>query len=278
MITTHRTDTLASLLINTEPCFELDQLLPPRPRREWAATDSPLASRYESKLRNLTDMIFRSHEAMDIYKMLRHLANLKENVFKTTPQSHSTVSSFLENACSLERRLMKLIRPNSFDPENSVIYQLFGLAGLNYIILFIRPLLLRSQISKVLSVRLREVIKSIDIHVLHVQYQDMILWILVLGGLGAVGTSEQPYFANLLAQVCLASGICSKVEVSSILKDFLWTEQYFGPDYVEFWNEVFTAECIGSNWIDAKNLGFFFRHCYSVANGERDEDEGAECE
>jgi hypothetical protein len=146
----------------------------------------------------------------------------------------------------LDRRIMKIIRSDDLDPPNQKtgIFKLFGNAALIHQVMFIRQAPTRLSLANILSTRLRNLIEleSLDLALLRTQYPDMILWILMQGGLGGVGTPNQLWFAELLADVCFSSGVRARSEIASALADFLWTDQYIGPVSVGFWNDVVVAQ------------------------------------
>ncbi len=67
------------------------------------------------------------------------------------------------------------------------------------------------------------------------------LWILIIGGLGAIKTQSQWWFAQLVAKSCLATGIARTSEISFFLEEFFWTDRYIHPIFTEFWDDVAIA-------------------------------------
>jgi hypothetical protein len=49
------------------------------------------------------------------------------------------------------------------------------------------------------------------------KYPEMFLWILIIGGLGAIKTESQWWFAQLVAKSCLATGIARTTEIAFFL-------------------------------------------------------------
>lgn len=232
---------MASLVLDTRPCLELDQLSPPQPHREWA-TKSPLAFRYQAKVLNLTGLQLLSQETIDIYRGLRHFTAVKDGL--SVSRDTSELGSLLDMTGQLERRLIKIVRSDDLDPPShrTSIYKLFGNAALIHLVMFIRQAPTRLSLSNILSNRIRTLLETIDLGILQMQYPDMMLWILMIGGVGGVGTPNQVWFAKLLADACLAMGVQARTEIAFTLADFLWSDQYHGPVSIEFWNDVMAAQ------------------------------------
>lgn len=73
---------------------------------------------------------------------------------------------------------------------------------------------------------------------LKLQYPEMILWVLMIGGICGDPTTEQAWFAGLLADFCLELGVCGGVEIAAMLADFFWSEFYQSPMAIGFWSGV----------------------------------------
>jgi hypothetical protein len=236
-----RTDTIASLIMDSEPYIELDQPSPLEPNRDWA-TPSPLAFRYQAKLSNFTSLQNFSQETIEIYKVMRHFTAKKDHL--SVSHDRLELLKLLDMSARLDRRIVKIIRSEILDPPNqmTVIYKLFGYAAMIHQVMFIRQIPTRVSLSNILSARLRTLLEGIDLTVLQTQYPDMMLWILMLGGVGGVGTPNQRGFAELLADACCAAGVRARTEIAATLADFLWTDQYVGTVSVAFWNDVIAAQ------------------------------------
>jgi hypothetical protein len=163
-----------------------------------------------------------------------------------TPVSHdkSELQPLLDMAGRLDRQLLKLILSDCLNPpsQTTVIYKLFGNAALIHQVMFIRQAPTRLSLSNILSSRIRSLVESIDPAALQIQYPDMMLWVLMIGGIGGVGTPDQRWFAEMLADACLAAGVRARTEIASTLANFLWTDQYLGSVSVGFWDDVMRAQ------------------------------------
>ena len=79
----------------------------------------------------------------------------------------------------------------------------------------------------------------------------MFLWILIMGGLGGVGTENQGWFASLLCEAAKGSGLTSFDDVKGIVGEWLWSGLY--GDVV---GEGFWADFEGRAGEDEKTFEF----------------------
>jgi len=150
---------------------------------------------------------------------------------------------------TLERRLVKLIQePCLTSPiQELAIYKLFGYAALQHSLAFIHdqfglPLLgLQSD-------RMREVLEAVDVSSLAILYPEMMLWILVMGGIGGFGSSRRIWWANRVAKLCFAFEIKGVSEITARLAQFFWTELYLSPATETFWADVAAAQGIAGGY------------------------------
>jgi hypothetical protein len=237
-----RTDTIASIVTHTDPLLKLEPQKQPGNRAPY----SPLAHRYQAKLFNLTGLPELSEETIKVFWELRHLTAIKESV--SIMGLDQEFASFLPAIERLERRIIKLLRLGRLDlpNENSLIYKLFGNAALIHILIFLRQVpvpLSMLTFSNFLSKQIRTLLETNNLLALQIQYPEMILWILMMGGIGGVWTLNQAWFANLLVDACLVSGVRPKTDIAFTLADFLWTDQYLDPlSSMGFWKKVAIAQ------------------------------------
>lgn len=183
-----------------------------------------------------------SKETVEIYWGIRNLAKLKDNASWTRIRKNE-FETYVDVLETLERRLVKLVQdPHLRSPTQELaIYKLFGYAALQHSLAFIHdqfglPLL------QLQSDRMRQVLESIDVPSLNTQYPEMMLWILIIGGIGGLGESRQKWWANHVASLCLILGINGGGEIAASLADFFWTELYRSPATESFWNDVAAAQ------------------------------------
>jgi len=208
------------------------------------APHSALAHRYQAKLFNLTGLQKLSQETVEVFWELRHLTNIKDGVL-SGPEPE--LGSLLPEIHRLERLIIKIMQSKDLEihSKDTTIYKLFGNAALIYVVIFIRQVPYPSSMllfTNFLTARMRVLLDTMNLQTLQIKYPEMILWILIMGGIGGMGTENQGWYAKLLVDACLISGVRARTEIAFTLVDFLWNEQYFGPVSVGFWNDVAAAE------------------------------------
>lgn len=70
---------------------------------------------------------------------------------------------------------------------------------------------------------------------------EMLLWILVVGGIGAIGLGERGWFASYFRRVIMRMGIVSWDEAKRFIKRGLWYEATNERDGCDFWHESQSA-------------------------------------
>lgn len=176
---------------------------------------------------------------------LRNLTALKDLVFA----AYESPITPLEFNTLVGRLVVSLVRivhqdiPTSSN-QNALIFRLFGNAALAHVVMFMREIYERHFFSELLSSRIRTNVEDIDMPSFQLQYPEMMLWILIMGGfgsIGSIGTDNQWWFAKVVAEACLAQGIARTNEIAFFLSEFFWTDLYHLPIYTEFWDDVATA-------------------------------------
>jgi Fungal specific transcription factor domain len=194
-----------------------------------------------------TGLPLLSQETIEVYKGIRHFTVVKDSLGASGDKLE--LQPLLDMAGRLDRRLLKIIRSQRDSPQSQMtsIYTLFGNAALIHQMMFIRQAPTCLSLSSILSKRIRKLLESISLETLQIQYPDMMLWVLMIGGIGGVGTQDQKWFAELFADACLAAGVTARAEITAALADFLWSDQYLGPICAEFWNDVIMAQ-VAKGW------------------------------
>jgi hypothetical protein len=240
--------------MNTKPRFELAALPPQQDPADWEAY-SYLALRYTTKLCNLTGLIDLSQETIEVYWGLHNLAALKDLIF-ASDKSTITRLEFHSYVSRLVNRLVNIVQydiPNSLN-QNALIFRLFGNAALAHVVMFMRDTPMHHSFCELLSTRIRTTLEVIDVPSFQLQYPEMMLWILVMGGFASIGTDNQWWFAKLVAEACLAQGIARTTEIAFFLTEFFWTDLYLYPMYTEFWDDVSMAVEGGNNVVRVVDL------------------------
>ncbi|KAH7363780.1 hypothetical protein BKA65DRAFT_545694 [Rhexocercosporidium sp. MPI-PUGE-AT-0058] len=234
------TDTCVSIALNIRPRFELVQSKRERGDDDWTPY-SALARRYQSKLYNLTGQEELSAETIHLYSALRSVTPLpeREALAMIGDDNPTPVFQYKGQLERLERRSLALVLSASDSSnQNLVIYQLFGNAALIHALLFMRDSPASVPLARLLSDRIQRALEAVDLQIYLLQYPEMILWILIMGGFGATGTATQQNFAVILAESCLALGVVGGSEIASMVGEFLWYDLYCSPMTMAFWNSV----------------------------------------
>ena len=72
----------------------------------------------------------------------------------------------------------------------------------------------------------------------------------MVGGLASVGTVNQGWFGNILADSCSAAGIVGRGELALFLTELLWSDFYTGPIFEKFWDDVASKQVIAVGELD----------------------------
>jgi hypothetical protein len=227
--------------MDTQPRFQLPSLENEERPEDWGLYSS-LAMLYEAKLFHLTGFQDLSKETMKVYWGMRNLMALKETALRLTRKVE--VTSWSDMVERLKRRVVALLQSEAVKSGNPKlsIFVLFGNAAIFHISMFMRDLPRGVPLYKLLSSRLRANIEAVDLAYLHKEYPEMMLWILLIGGLGSTGTPNRGWYAGLLAQACIALGLRGGNAIAYALTEFLWSELYRSPMTIGFWNDVARAQ------------------------------------
>ncbi len=229
--------------METEPRFKLPAQEDEDRPENWGLYSS-LTMLYEAKLFHLTGLQALSRELMKVYWGSHNLSYLKDAAIHLTRKVE--FDSWSDMVERLERRILAILQTEvvkSGKPKFS-IFALFGNAAIFHINMFMRDLPRGLPFYNLLSGRLRARIEAVDLSCLRKEYPEMVLWILLMGGLGSSGTPNRGWYAELFAEICIASGLREGNAISYALAEFLWTELYRSPVTIGFWNDVARAQGI----------------------------------
>lgn len=238
--------------MDTQPRFKLPSLENGERPEDWGLYNS-LAMLYEAKLFHFTGLQDLSKETIEVYWGMRNLMGLKEAAIHLTRKVE--FASWSDMVERLERRVVALLQSEvvkSGNPKLS-IFVLFGNAAIFHICMFMRDFPRGLPLYNLLSSRLRANIEAVDLAYLHKEYPEMMLWILLMGGLGSTASPNLGWYAGLLAQTCMASGLRGGNAIAYALAEFLWSELYRSPMTMRFWNDVARAQGIEGGY-DVKML------------------------
>ncbi|KAE9381097.1 hypothetical protein N431DRAFT_392008 [Stipitochalara longipes BDJ] len=241
------TDTVASVALDAPPRFKLEDLTIPS-QMPSPPTRSPLAQRYKTKISNLTNLPHLAEETISTYKDLRAITALKDTIC-FSPSSSRESQDFEASAHAielLERRCLSILHSSFLYPHSPssiyAIYPLFGNASLIHIMIFMRESPRRLPFACILSNRIRNCLENIDMKMFQIQYPEFLIWVLIMGGLGGVGTENQSWFAGLLARAAREAGMMGLKDVVLVCKDWLWTKLYVDEVGEGFWVDFEAAQ------------------------------------
>jgi hypothetical protein len=250
-----RVDVVGALILGSKPRFEVvsPALQPLNPYLEGIEPCSLLGARYKARLSNLTGLPDVSQEMIEAYRILRHLVNKKERFASLQKMGISEADSqSLQSYCTqLMHRLIALVQYETSNPlnQNALVFRIFGNAAVAHILMFTYNMPPRSDTHVLMSTRIRTCLEMIDVQAFQIAYPEMMLWIIMIGGLGSIGTDDQGWFIQLLAQSWYVAGIAGTAELALSLAEFLWSDFYLGPIFDEFWNDVAVARAV----LEARN-------------------------
>jgi hypothetical protein len=237
---------VASIALEAPPRFKLSDLATPEPTLN-PGPYSPLALRYKTKISNLTGFHDLSSETISTYWDLRNITLLKDSICFSSDHSHGEAdfepsAHMIEH---LERRCLAIIQSSTVHLTSSdlAVFPLFGNAALIHIMIFMRESPRRLPFARIISNRIRDSLQTIDLHLFQIQYPELMLWVLIMGGLGGVGTENQAWFAGLLAEACRVAGVCGRREIEMCVGEWLWTRLYVDEVSEGFWGNY--AVCQG---------------------------------
>jgi len=210
---------------------------------DWKAF-SDIGLRYRIRLSNLTGLEDLAQEIVEIYHILRHLiAEMQYREEAQTQNPRISKEDFELYTEQLMHRLINLVQYKTSDPINQdvLIFKLFGDAALAHVTNFICTPARRGSVLELMSIRLRVTLEVINVRAFQISYPEMMLWIMMVGGLAANGTPNHDWFVRLLSESCLAAGIKKVTELGILLSEFLWSDSYLHPVCKNFWDDVSAA-------------------------------------
>jgi hypothetical protein len=223
--------------METQPRFQLASLDDEERPADWSLCSS-LAFLYKAKLMHNTSLHDLSEELIEVYWVMRNVTGLKEVAIHLMQKVEFV--SYSDMVERLERRVIALLQSEVLKSpgQNVSIFLLFGNAALLHIYMFMRDFPRGLPFFHLIAARLRTSIEGADMAYLHMDYPEMMLWILMMGGLGSTGTPNRGWYANLMAKACMAAGLRGGNGIAYALAEFLWSELYRSPVTIGFWNDV----------------------------------------
>ncbi|KAE9362796.1 hypothetical protein N431DRAFT_357902, partial [Stipitochalara longipes BDJ] len=240
-------DMLCSIILDTKPRFKyLNQSSHPDFKKPESNSISGL--RYKKKLFNLTGFQDLSQETTEIFDELNELIAKKVKVLKLNKMdaTEEDIQNLRIYIGRFIHRLIALAQYKVLDiqNQNSLIYRLFGNAALAHVLMFtcgINRRVCGIHVLTSISARIRTSLELVDVRYFQIAYPEMMLWIIMIGGLAGAGAEDQGWFARLLGESCCAAGIIGADELAISLTGCIWSDSYFLPIFKGFWDD-FAAE------------------------------------
>jgi len=140
----------------------------------------------------------------------------------------------------LERRLIAILQDERLASlsQSTAIYPLFANAAIIHCYVFMHDTAKSLPLIQLVSNRMRDVLESVSLPFLNLQYPEMMLWILIMGGIVTSESPEPNWYAKQVAELCLTLGVHGGTQVASMLDEFIWSELYRSPMTAAFWNDV----------------------------------------
>jgi hypothetical protein len=143
--------------------------------------------------------------------------------------------------------LLDLVQNTPTSPfnQNALIYKLFGYAALAHVIIFTRtevlylhtgPMPQVPSITNILSLRIQAILESSTLPAFQMAYPEMMLWIIMIGGLSTRESVVKQWYATVLAKMGCDTGIIGAAELVTSLAEFIWSDLYLGFHFREFWD------------------------------------------
>ena len=187
-------DNLCSLAAGSSPRFNYNTGLPTPVPAHWRLS-SPLALRYKTKLINLTGLKELSEDTTEAYQLFRHLIAEKDRCDATSNLMDMgiTKTEFQSYTDHLIRRFINIIQSPSLESSgpNALIFKLFGYTALAHLMTFLSTPARRGSVLQLMSTRVHEILEVVDVPSIQLAYPEMIIWILVVGGLASHYTDYQ---------------------------------------------------------------------------------------
>jgi hypothetical protein len=210
----------------------------------YRETFSSLLQRYQSRLVNLTGSKQLSQETISACWHLQSVSSLKELMSYQLPAAKREFPNYNDSLERLERRAQKLIAAECSNDSglDYSIYAVFGYAIAIHIYYFLRDVPRGAPLFHLMSSRIRERLEKVNLVMLQLQYPEMVLWILMMAGIGGIGSPNRRYFALLLADMCSDLGIRGGIEIAANMEEFFWSDIYRSPATISFWRDVASAQ------------------------------------
>jgi len=237
-----RVDIQCAFKLGLQPRFGLGTPGLPYPDLEHSEPGNHIGARYQRRMFNLTGLQDISQETIRVYYILRHLITDKERAAGLqergiTDADFQTLQLYFFH---LKYRLIALAQYKipEVSNQNSLIYCLFAYAGFGHILMFTCNAKVPAGGPISTSTRIKAILERINIPSFQIAYPEMMLWVIIVGGIASMGSENCAWFIKLLAESCHVAGIAGTDELVDFLAEFLWSDFYLGTVCNEFWVDV----------------------------------------
>ncbi|KAE9374855.1 hypothetical protein N431DRAFT_405887 [Stipitochalara longipes BDJ] len=212
--------------------------------KEWAATLLSPAQVPAKAFRRLarfgiSDSMFESFQCIDCLTMAT------EHYLEGKPDG-LTLGQIVRTRLAVQKRLLMLPTAEElrYDSETILsakrdLYECCRLTAIIFSVAVIFPTPNQFGVLQTLVRGLKAELEQKEIHNNDLDYSELLLWILVLGGIAALGKSERPWFVSHLKVVGLERlQIHNWDSAEHILKQFLWLDSACNGGGHQLWEEV----------------------------------------
>ena len=233
---------MCSITLESTPRFEL--VIPDvYPEPVYPEYIKPIGLRYKANLTNLTKLDELSQQTIEAYYFLQYLTDEKVNQCCT--RMTITIQEFRTRNNQLMRQLTKIAQykiPESSKPYG-LIFELFANTALIHSIAYNSKSSRVGSVIELLVKRIRATLEVINISSFQIAFPEMILWIIISGGVSSIRTQHEAFFVRVLAEACLAAGINDYTsEIGIFLGGFMWNALYMNAAAIPFWDKVAAAK------------------------------------
>lgn len=182
---------------------------------------------------------------MKLFLDLKSISNLMEEV---PPDDIETMDEivFSDQVEDVERRSVLLLQLDKYHLpveswRASLYVKALAYAALIHIYVVPHELPHNLNLMNVLSERLRVTLEKLDFEDFKVLLPTMLLWVLLMGGIGAVEAETQHWYGLRMAAICQGLGLYTDESVQHHLTHFLWSERYYNFQAFGVWVELAMA-------------------------------------
>lgn len=212
--------------------------------KTWVESESSLAGDPAKGFRRMEK--FGISEAMiESFECIACLSVATEHYLEGRPGG-LTLGQIVRTRLAVQKRLLMLPTAedlcNSTDAIISVdpdLYECCRLTAIIFSVAVIFPTPNQFGVLQTLVRKLKSEMEGADVQIYDLDYLELLLWILVLGGIAALGKVERPWFVSHLKVVGVQRlYLHSWDSVEELMKQFLWLDSACTAGGHQLWEEV----------------------------------------